>query len=547
MKNFRLSERSLLWMIGAAFALWAAHFIFRNSTIAIDGRRYFSLFDDAMISMRYAWNFAHGRGLVWNAGEYVEGYTNLLMTLIMALATRVLDKVGAVLAIQVFGIGTMLAIGVLAVMVTSEVIEDAWPPAHKSLARIIVFACALGYFPLAYWTLMGMETGLMTALILAGMWCAFRWGREPRPTLLAGMAVCFGLAFLTRSDSAIYAALVFAFVAYDGLRTRQGPLAMRDWLWPLAGAAALYAAFIGGHTLFRWMYYGELLPNTYVLKVTGIPLSVRIDNGRGFVMPFLKESFLPLGLAAIGLVLRPHRRKLLLASFIVAAVSYQVYVGGDPWNYWRQMAPAMPVVFILATLAAVELVSALAKTQVFQSVVSRAALLQQYSVAALIIAIVLMSLVSVDFRFKSEISPRGTAYTVLKNWRNINTAVALNEVTREDASLGVFFAGTIPYYVDRQAIDFLGKSDKHVANLPPDLSGLSGGYGMYTLPGHNKYDLNYSIKTLRPTYVQDLVWAQQDITEWATGMYVRAYYEDVELILLKDSPVVRWELLTVTN
>ena len=58
-----------------------------SSVVAIDGRRYFGLFDDAMISMRYAWNFSHGQGLVWNAGERIEGYTNLLWTLIMAVFT----------------------------------------------------------------------------------------------------------------------------------------------------------------------------------------------------------------------------------------------------------------------------------------------------------------------------------------------------------------------------------------------------------------------------------------------------------------------------
>ena len=50
------------------------------------GRLYFSLFDDAMISMRYAANLAHGHGLVWNPGQPpVEGYTNFGWTLWMAL------------------------------------------------------------------------------------------------------------------------------------------------------------------------------------------------------------------------------------------------------------------------------------------------------------------------------------------------------------------------------------------------------------------------------------------------------------------------------
>lgn len=37
--------------------------------------------DDAYISYRYAWNLAHGHGLVYNPGEVVEGYTNFLWTI----------------------------------------------------------------------------------------------------------------------------------------------------------------------------------------------------------------------------------------------------------------------------------------------------------------------------------------------------------------------------------------------------------------------------------------------------------------------------------
>src|SRR4028118_1360069 len=93
----------------ACFAIWASLFIYRSSFVGIDGRRYFCLIDDAMISMRYAWNLSHGSGLVWNPGEYVEGYTNPLMTLLMSLPSLVLDKVNAVLAVQVVGVAFGLA------------------------------------------------------------------------------------------------------------------------------------------------------------------------------------------------------------------------------------------------------------------------------------------------------------------------------------------------------------------------------------------------------------------------------------------------------
>lgn len=49
------------------YAIYAALFIYKT-TFVINGQRYFSLFDDAMVSMRYAKNLAAGYGLVWNPG-----------------------------------------------------------------------------------------------------------------------------------------------------------------------------------------------------------------------------------------------------------------------------------------------------------------------------------------------------------------------------------------------------------------------------------------------------------------------------------------------
>ena len=71
-------------LVVAAYAVYVFALFWRSSAV-IDGERYFSLGDDAMISMRYARNFVQGHGLVWNAGERpVEGYTNPLWVLLMA-------------------------------------------------------------------------------------------------------------------------------------------------------------------------------------------------------------------------------------------------------------------------------------------------------------------------------------------------------------------------------------------------------------------------------------------------------------------------------
>src|SRR4051812_33138351 len=67
-------------VIAAATAVFGIVFVVRSQ--APQGvRSHSSLFDDAMISMRYARNLAHGHGLVWNVGESpIEGFSNPLWT-----------------------------------------------------------------------------------------------------------------------------------------------------------------------------------------------------------------------------------------------------------------------------------------------------------------------------------------------------------------------------------------------------------------------------------------------------------------------------------
>jgi hypothetical protein len=132
---------------------------------------------------------------------------------------------------------------------------------------------------------------------------------------------------------------------------------------------------------------------------------------------------------------------------------------------------------------------------------------------------------------------------------NVNTAIWLDRILEPSATVGVFFAGSIPFYTGRGAVDFLGKSDRHIAALPPDMSGAVSWRGLYNIPGHNKYDLRYSILLRQPTYVQGLKWGVQDITDAALRLYTPvpvdystcSLYDRHAVLLRKDSPLVRWD------
>jgi arabinofuranosyltransferase len=532
-RRFSLELISLGLIIGL-FLLWSSVFICKSSTIAIDGRRYFSLFDDAMVSMRYGWNLSHGFGLVWNPGERVEGYTNLLMTLLMALSTLVFDKVTAVLAIQLLGILFMIVSALLAGEIAVHLM-DSESAAWKVSVRLLVVFATLFYYPLAYWSLMGMETGLLTMLILTAVLTTFRFMQTKQRADLWKPGVFCGLAYLSRPDSVLFSAVLFALIFFDIWKTKSD----RNERLIALGAFGLLIAFIGGQTLFRWLYYGELLPNTYTLKVAGTPLSVRLRGGFDYIKPYLK-SVMPLFLLAASDVLFNHRRqKLVLFLLWGIAVFYTVLVGGDAWPYWRLTAPTMPLALVLATLGAEAFVKSLSETGFFRSYFLRKPLLPERFVPAFLAAVTVISVLGFsDYGFRREIFFLQKLYTTGANAWNVNIALAIREVTTENASVGTTAAGVMPYYSGRRAIDYLGKSDKYIAHLPPDLSGA-----IEWRPGHIKYSLEYSLKQLQPTYTETFEWGGQDLTEWASTRYVIVGYKGVSLRLLKNSPDVLWEKL----
>ena len=94
-----------------------------------------------------------------------------------------------------------------------------------------------------------------------------------------------------------------------------------------------------------------------------------------------------------------------------------------------------------------------------------------------------------------------------------------------------------------RAIDCLGKNDRHVASLAPDVSGAISGRGMTSVPGHNKYDLDYSLKVLEPTFVQYFSWGSQDFRDWGSRRYVSLSIGGANLHILKGSPDVDWGAL----
>ncbi|MBD0357825.1 MAG: glycosyltransferase family 39 protein [Rubrobacter sp.] len=425
-------------------------------------------------------------------------------------------------------------------MSIADHLVSGWEERYRRLSLALAFLCALSYYPLVYWSLMGMETGLLTVLLSLGILSALRYAKHHRAAQGVLVSVSLGLAFLARPDTVVLAVPVFAYAFFAGRKSERSP----SWRF-LVGLVGLYAVFVVGQELFRWGYYGEWLPNTYTLKVSNIPLSSRIENGIRFVTPFLGEVYVLLILVGAGLVFAFRREKLFLVSVFVVLVCYQVWVGGDISSYWRLLSPAMPIMLVLGALEILTVLQYLSeRAGVRRHFLSNPGFLRRYVLGFLACLLVLGVLLSVNTRFLPEIAMLHDFNNVRTNEERVNIALAIERFTTPEATVGVFDAGAIPYYTGRPAIDFLGKADPRIARLAPDPSGLPRMKyfeGKIYNPGHNKYDLGYSIKELRPTYVRGFVWGGQNVLDWAQSEYVMVVYKGTLVNFIKDSGDVRWD------
>ncbi len=523
-----------LWLPVAVSAACYTGFVARTA-FEVDGETYFSLFDDAMISMTYARNLAEGAGLVWlPSGPAVEGYTNFAWTAWMALLHLVPVAASKVsLLVMVSGVALLLAAVGVVFFIARRVFPDL-----PAAAPVAAWLTGL-YYPLAYWTLRGMEVGLLALLVSVAVLLALRLREGFSWRDLVGLAGVAALAVLTRTDALLPIGVVAAFAWWTARPDRRLPVAA-----VLAGTVAVTLA---AHTGFRLAVYGAALPNTAALKLGGIALSTRIERGvaaLGYVG--LVHLWAALAAAVAGLAVR--RRTLdrpavaLLAAVFAGQCAYSVVVGGDAWEWMRYanryVATGAPALLVLAAggvaaLAGAPLArlrrTALALAGVAIVVVAGTALdglvpatLLQLSepaatgvmialpvVAALCllalpalaraggrtVALLLLGavvLVAVNGAPVAQWLATGGAH-VADDARMTRYALLLRETTDPDAEIAVVWAGALPYWSRRASLDLLGKTDPVVAAGPARDRPFH--------PGHMKTDYAYSVGTRRPDLV----------------------------------------------
>ncbi len=415
--------------------------------------------DDAYISFRYAYNLAHGAGLVFNPGQRVMGYSNLLWVLLLAGCERVgiSSVTGAVL------LGSLCSLALLALLFVHlrGSCRSRWP----AFAALLFLASNSTF---ALWTTGGLEGPLFALLLAIGVLLAIRSPADRSPARELCTGVPFALAVLTRPEG-----LMFAFAA---------ALAIVAWQRDRAGLRAaglllvLPLAAWGAQALWALSYYGEAVPNIYHAK--NHPLSLLLlARGARIAWRFLSTyRFAPLMVVALwlGLWRRAFRPAGWLSLVLIGAfVAFFLGVGGDELVYYRMWFWTLPLFAILLA----EGLDALAATA------GRAGQWAAWGLAlGAVAASAVPSFAGSDRRY------------LLADDAVIKDIDLVGERLRQlpdDTVLAANTVGVLTYRSRLHMVDMLGLNDRHIARAPNKFIGI---------PGHESHDGAY-VLDLKPDLV----------------------------------------------
>lgn len=412
--------------------------------------------DDAFITLRYADNFLAGKGLVYNEGEYVEGYTHPLWLALLILCQGLgFDPIAAALNL---GLASYVGV-VLLFSLMSRRLNRRFTVFVPLTAAVLAI-----HRDFLIWAAAGMETMFFTFLLALAFWLYF-YSALARRRKLAAAGTVLTLAVLTRPDALVIAAFANLCLIIKERR-------LSGLLWFNLPAVCILVPYL----VWKQAYYGRLLPNTYYAKSGG---SSYFGRGFFYIWLYLKVYvtswlFLPALAAAFAQKLKDKTLTFVVAGVLVYLTLFVARVGGD-FMYARFIVPMIPFVFF-----AVEMVLCRLRPR-------------KRAPAAVVLAAIACSLVFVEIPRRSELLHTTTedirregdtrlwyrSHKGIIDEHHLRTAVdpiindrALGEYLEPyfrglDATVLLKGRACLGYYGKfKTCIEYYGLTDPYIAHLP---------------------------------------------------------------------------------
>ncbi|MBU1625823.1 hypothetical protein KKB18_00475, partial [bacterium] len=401
---------------------------------------YFSPFtvDDAFISFQYAKNLALGNGLTFNTGERVEGYTNFLLVLIESL----LYLVGLDLIFWIKTLSILAGAGIIILMYKLICLEIQ----NNNLVNLLPCLIVAVNSPFVLASTAGLETQLFSLAVFAGLYVFLKNDRTTGKILAS---LLLTISILIRPEGLIFFGILTIIELQNDLKS---------------GNKAAFSAWLGTFSLifipyfiWRFSYFGELLPNTFHAKVGG-DLFSRMIYGKNYVHSFLKTFNLRIFLfISIIQFFRNRLSKIgkILLLIVLIYFLYICYTGEDWIPQYRFIAPVIPIIFTLSYIGVFTLLKNMTlklspRIMIFLKII-------------LIIHLAIFSSRTISLKntekMFTHIRMRAYGYEHAHKY----LALWLRNNSPENSSVAMMDVGMIKFYSERYVIDITGLTEKFIA------------------------------------------------------------------------------------
>jgi hypothetical protein len=404
--------------------------------------------DDAFISYRYAENLSQGKGLVFNPGEKVEGFSNFSWVALLAIHNS--------LGLPPLWVSKVLSL-IFSLLLVGFVFLTARASGVGQGGALLGAFLVSSASSLAYFSMSGLETVFYTFLLLCAVYLNKKFSATPsQKTILVLYTVCL-LAAITRPEGILFLLITIVYHTLQGLGQKKSQDIKTLLVIPL-GTLSLYAGFI----LLRYLYYGDILPNTFYAK----PLGTFVEAGYSAFFVNFSSGLISGSFLLIPLVLFIVNRRFLVENlyallFCLAQVFFMSYTG-DWMAFGRFFFPIFPLVVIL--------------NLTFLGILQISLPKHKRNLLVIIGGIIFWLI-----------------FAGLNGWQTSKAEAAKDEYpffvmnSRELTKLGRWFAdnfppattislrrqGAVPYYSQMKSLDFLGLTDKAIGRIVYEVKNLT--------------------------------------------------------------------------
>lgn len=427
--------------------------------------------DDAYISYRYGKNLMEGKGLVYNQGEYVEGYTNFLWTIVTAPFTQIKS-----VDVSIFSssLGLLISmVNILLVALISRQFNGKLSGYLKYLILLPPLFLALDN-SIAFWAIGGMEFPMYTLFILGIVYNYFKINDHKKHLYYLILFVM--LCTLTRPEGNMI--VVITLVHMFLFRKHIGSF------WKVFFTiTSCYVIFCLVYYGFKYLFYGQLIPNTFYAKgVTDISMNLVLGTKylalcvgtRIYIFIFI--LFIPFKKAFGDLKLS------YLLGFVLIYIIYLVAVGGDWMIANRFFVPIVPMLYILSAIGFLNVIK-----KISQYLNNEEKAMKIAGVSSAILAILLFVLTLSLLEYKQLIIKDNNARYEMQ-WSMFGKWLKMNVDPNTVIAVGP--AGKIPYYSELYTIDMWGLNNDYIAKTT----------SKRLQAGHKKFDIDY-VLSLNPEFI----------------------------------------------